>query len=490
MNERERIMQLVKDGVISSQEAIVLLENLADKADNGSSESTSTTDTAADEQKSAEADDQSAAADQAAEDLRNAHSTLADLQQQLQEKQRQIRATEEQITVLDTLEDLEDLSAEKAEERSKLQADLVTMKEDAERLADQVKAAKQVVDDLQAKAWQDTQADFDTTDWAEDFSQTFSDLGKRMGTIGTQVGKAVRDAMTTVTDNVDWKDVKIKVPGVVSASFDHEFLFEHIAAPAVEMRIANGDVHIQPSINDNVSIRGQFKIYGHYDEPTPLAALMARSQVDVSNDHIVFSVPNKRIRADLDVYLPKRLYDHTSVKILNGNLAVDGFNGQDFYAKLTNGSGTFNDVTLQLLNVEDINGSVHYNSGKVDELMGQTMNGTLTAKAPFKSAELSTVNGTIRVTATTNTLHKLIANSTSGTIKVSVPASLGLTGQAQSKVGAVRSRLSHLSSEPVRGTVGQRLQLDRTTDSGDVAELELTAGAGAIMLKDNDNEDN
>jgi DUF4097 and DUF4098 domain-containing protein YvlB len=486
MNERERIMQLVKDGVISSQEAIVLLENLANKADNGTEEKQS----AAEEAKSAEQESADAAQEeadaQASDDLRNAHETLADLQQQLQEKQRQIRATEEQITVLDTLEDLEDLPAEKAEERSKLQASLITLKEDVDRLSDQVQAAKQVVDDLQAKTWQNAKKEFEDTDWVGDFSQTFSDFGKRMGSLGTQVGQAVRDAVTSVTDNVDWKDVKIKVPGVVSASFDHEFLFEHIDAPAVEMRIANGDIRIKPSINDNVSIRGQFKIYGHYDEPTPLAALTARSQIDVSNEHIVFSVPNKRIRADLDVYLPKRLYDHTSVKILNGNLAVDGFNGQDFYAKLTNGTGSFANVTLQLLNVEDINGTVNYDSGKVDELLAQTMNGTLTAKAPFKSAELSTVNGTIRVTAETNDLHKLVANSTSGTIKVSVPASLGLTGEAQSKVGAVRSRLSGLTSEPVRGTVGQRLTLDRTTDSGDVAELQLTAGAGAIMLKDND----
>lgn len=488
MNERERIMQLVKDGVISSEEALVLLENLAKSTGDHATENKESApeeDTEATEQAAQENAEQAKASAENDAKLQEAHSKLAELEQKLQEKQRQIRAAEEQITVLDTLEDLEDLSAAKAEERSKLQANLVTMKEDVDELQEAVGQQKQVVENLQAEAWQDTKEQFSGEDWANDMSQTFSDLGRRMGSLGTQVGRAVRDAVTGVTDNVDWKDVKIKVPGVVSATFDHEFLFDHIDAPAVELRIANGDIHIQPSINDNVSIRGNFKIYGHFDEPTPLAALMARSQVDVTNEHIVFAVPNKRIRADIDVYLPKRVYDHTSVKVLNGNLAVDGFSGQDFYAKLTNGAGTFENVTLQLLNVEDINGSMTYTSGKVEELIAQTMNGTLTTKAPFHSAELSTVNGTIRVTAPDTDLHKLVANSTSGAIKVSVPKDLGLTGNAQSKVGAVRSRLSNLSEQPVRGTVGQRLNLSRSSAAGDVAELELTAGAGAIMLKDN-----
>lgn len=47
------------------------------------------------------------------------------------------------------------------------------------------------------------------------------------------------------------------------------------------------------------------------------------------------------MKADLTFYLPKRTYDHVSVKLLNGNVLVEELTAKDVYTKSTNGTITF-----------------------------------------------------------------------------------------------------------------------------------------------------
>ena len=45
--------------------------------------------------------------------------------------------------------------------------------------------------------------------------------------------------------------------------------------------------------------------------------------------------------SSLTFYLPKRTYDHVSVKLLNGNVLVEELTAKDVYTKSTNGTITF-----------------------------------------------------------------------------------------------------------------------------------------------------
>ena len=67
--------------------------------------------------------------------------------------------------------------------------------------------------------------------------------------------------------------------------------------------------------SEDVKVEAKIKLYGKMNAE-PFEAFFERSQIEVNDDHLSFQIPNKRVRADLVFYLPKRVYDHTAIKIV------------------------------------------------------------------------------------------------------------------------------------------------------------------------------
>ena len=105
MNERQRILDLVNQGILTSEEALVLLENLAKNDQDVKSNPTET----ATEQTEQPTADKSAIEEKAHELTVN----LSGVNRQLQDLKQAMHADQEQVTVLDTMEDLDSLSRKK-----------------------------------------------------------------------------------------------------------------------------------------------------------------------------------------------------------------------------------------------------------------------------------------------------------------------------------------------------------------------------------------
>ena len=196
MNERERILDLVKKGVISSEEALVLLENLAkqqgtqagspadDTAPEAHSEQSETDDQSTQEQQEANKDTDAALTELNTE-IAEAAGALDAATAQVTSIGKQIEANNEQIIVLDTMEDLEALSPEKYQKRGELKQENQKLNDQLAELKGQVETMKANLATLRRQKHdlerQKISDKIFNDDWQKDARDVFSEFGKNIG---------------------------------------------------------------------------------------------------------------------------------------------------------------------------------------------------------------------------------------------------------------------------------------------------------------------
>ncbi|MFD1392235.1 daptomycin-sensing surface protein LiaX [Lacticaseibacillus jixianensis] len=480
MNERERILDLVKQGVITSEEALVLLENLAKKQSAPQPEQPAA---GAGSDAVHQAPDEDSAVTRVNTEIAEVSGELDATNNQIKKTQAKVAANKEQIIVLDTMEDLDTLTTAKYEERGALKRENEQLGEQLVQLAEQQEQLRHKLTALQRNKRQLTKqklAGILPDDWQDQTMDALNDLGKTVSVTTNQIGAIVKKTVGTVLDNVDWKDVNIKVPGLATEKFSHTFTYPNSQASIIDVKLANGDVNLAVGDGPDIEIQADVKLYGKMGSESSLQAFLDRSRIEVTDDHLVFQVPNKRIQADLTITVPKREYDHVSLRLLNGSVKVVGLNGKDFFAKSTNGDLNFTGLAAVMLETEAVNGNVR-TTGKVHDLVVDTVNGDVKFKGEATTLDLKTVNGTVRATMVSD-FKALAASSVNGDVKIAVPASVAISGEVKTRFGSVKSRMSGIKADAKT----KALSLDRPgTGEG---TLKASVSSGTIQLKDTDLE--
>ncbi|MEK4946609.1 daptomycin-sensing surface protein LiaX [Carnobacterium sp. FSL W8-0810] len=528
MKQRERILELVKQGIISTEEALVLLENAAKKegkeaikkeqthAQNEEHKPTppippkkpeeahheepshdpefpNPEEEDQDEVLSKEEQKDREQLEKILESLSNEASTYS---VKIDEKNLEIatiksklRLVQEKLMVLETKEDLDELDSEKMPEMNRmkneideLKAQLEDLEEDKTELEDHLKTIKRKQWGTQKK--QISEKFEIPEDWKETANETLNQVTGKVVDTGNQFGKFMKETFSTVMENMDWKDVNVRVPGLASTKFTHEFHYPESSASIIDVKVANGNVLFKNWDSQDIKIEADIKIYGKLDTVTPLEAFQKRSTVEVTDEKMLFHVPNKRIRCDLVFYLPERMYDYTAINLLNGNVKFEEFEGKDFYVKCTNGNVFFQDLTATMLETDGVNGTVTVLDSTVRDLMVKSVNGGIVTRGNIKSGNLSTVNGTVKVSLEGDDLTRMDASSVNGSVKVSFPKNYSVEGEAKSNLGTIQHRIDHLETLKERkDRTSQLLEFRRVADT-QLLVLKLETTTGNILLKE------
>lgn len=543
MKERERVLELVKKGIISTEEALVLLESMAtekdeklvkkeekevtkepvavNKVDLFDKEEIKTVSENPDRkslydneeiQKELEEAEKTAfekfehneeedrqrlekILDDLATEVNRTSAELDEINAEIKGLTIELKEKHEAMMILNTKEELETLSESEESERHDLAEEIAELNEslselevDREELEAELKDIRKEQRENNRESWS---AKFELPDdWKENASETFNQMGEKMGEAGSQLGQFLKKTFNTVADtigeNVDWKDVNIKVPGVSSTKFDHEFLYPESLATLVDVKVANGKVLFKVWDEQDVKVTASIKLYGKMDADTPLEAFLERSQIEVNDETISFQIPNKRIRADLVFYLPKRIYDHVSVKLLNGDVEFEDFEAKDVYVKSTNGTMDFDKLTATMLEVEGVNGDVTVVGGQIMDFLGESVNGNFTVKSSIQNTNISLINGDVKVTTQPENLKKIEASVVNGSVKVSLPQTAAIEGLAKTSLGSIKNRMSDFEIvREKKERTNQLLQFRRIAES-DPIHIKLSTTTGSIYLKDSD----
>lgn len=234
MNERQRILDLVNQGVLTSSEALILLENLAKNDQNTNTTKMSAEPEVPDvddvEQETTQEADQRALVEERARELTIA---LSGVNRQLQDLKQKIQADQEQVTVLDTMEDLDSLTSEKAAERQALKAAVLQNQVQIDDLEEQRQTLTEELNQIEKQRRQMAKNQWSeklglSDDWKENASETFDEISGRLGEASLHLGKFMKETAKNVMDNVDWKEVNFKVPGLATEKFTHEFIYSDV----------------------------------------------------------------------------------------------------------------------------------------------------------------------------------------------------------------------------------------------------------------------
>lgn len=533
MKERERILELVKQGIITTEEALILLENTAHKKgkeavkkDQENVQKTVLTkeDVAPKVEKTpeinlnkspeptledidhvveegearveTEQNEDRARLEAILEELANEASgysvKLDETNKNIAEIDAQIKLKKEALMVFETKEELDELTSEDEAQVTVIEDEIDALTEELDVLNEEKEQLEAQLKDVKKQQWgthkKNISEKFEIPDdWKETATETMNSVGGKVTEVGTQFGKFMKETFNSVIENVDWKDVNIRVPGLAATKFDHEFSYPASEATILDVKVANGDVTFQNWDSEDIKIEAKIKIYGKLDVENPFEAFLERSKIEVDDDHLLFHVPNKRIRCDLTFFLPERTYDHTAVKLLNGNLRFEEFEVKDIYTKSTNGNIVFNRLTATMLETEGVNGNISILDSEIRDLVVSSINGGITARGDIKSGNLSTVNGTVRTTLTGMDLQRLEASSVNGTVKVAFPAEVSLEGTAKSNLGAIQNRIQDVEVlKEKKDRTNQFLEFRRITGDSGTLQIKLSTTTGSILMKDTD----
>ncbi|MDT2660935.1 daptomycin-sensing surface protein LiaX [Enterococcus hulanensis] len=513
MNERQRILELVKKGILSTEEGLDLLESMAkakdeaqikqaaDKVDSyHRDQATNLVDeweTGKEAKGSEEQDleDLEAYFDDLATEVNQISAHIDEINQKKNDLKNALHEKEEVLMELDTKEELDTLSEADDEIREAVEAAIKELKEQIAELEDQVEEQEEELSNVQSNQKENRKkrvyAHIEIPDDLKDqASETFSQVGEKLGEAGVQLGRLMKKTWKSVSDtveeNVDWKDFNVKVPGLVTSKFEHQFLYTDVEPTLLDIKLANGKVTLKSWDDAAIKVDAKIKLYGKMNEATPLQSLMERSQIEVNDEHISFQIPNKRVQAELVFYLPKRTYDHVAVKLLNGDLNVEEMDAKDVYAKSTNGNITFQHIDATMLEIQGVNGNIEIREGAILDSIIETVNGNITTKAAIQNYGISLVNGDVKLTAGHATLQKIKASSVNGNVKVSVGKTIGLEGLAKTSLGSINDRLSNYEViREKKEKTNRLLQFRRVAD--EMAKIDVSTTTGSIFLKDFDN---
>ena len=313
--------------------------------------------------------------------------------------------------------------------------------------------------------------------------ETIKEAGKQVKPYATNIGQVLTDVFgtvrTTLKENIDWKEVNVKVPKMASTSFTHHFEYPANQATIIDIQNTNGGVTLKKGTADKVVIQADVKIYGGLSTETPLDEFNERSEFNVTDEKIEVSIPSKFIRANLVVELPERLYDHISIKTLNGKVEVDGIEAGDIYTNSTNGEVDMHPVKASMVEVKGVNGKVTVRDAQIIDTLVNTVNGEVIVTADSNAVTVSLVNGNMRLTLTNDTLTKLNLSNVNGNIKTAFPKGVGLEGSVSTTFGKINQRLEQID---VLNGSQKALELRRTGEK--VVNFEIRTTTGTVFLKD------
>jgi chromosome segregation ATPase len=329
MQERDRILELVKKGILSTEEALVLLENIATEKDeklvnkeasevkkNVAFEQEEVTESEKQEHESVKLEDEDILGTEdffeklqenerqdqerlekilaeITEGINEVSANLDEISVEIDGLDKDISEKNEAITVLNTMEDLDGLTEAKAAERTQLESEVVYLKETREQLQEEREELKSQLKEFKKEQKETVKDEWKSKfeipdDWKEQANETFTQVGEKVGEAGTQFGSFIKKTIEAVTssvnDNVDWKDINIKVPGVASQSFTHEFVYPDNQATLIDVKVANGKVAFKTWDQSDVKVTADIKFYGKINSDSLFEAFLERADIDVDEE--------------------------------------------------------------------------------------------------------------------------------------------------------------------------------------------------------------
>ena len=440
MNEKERILDLVKKGVISSQEAISLLEELGKNQGGASKVSEQEKKDASTYQKEDEKRFDTVL-DSLASVVTNFSSEWDEEFETLNQVTQQVKQKEERIEELHSAKVLDKLTVEQEMELQRLTEELEVLRSQQRSLEEEKKAAQDEMKRLKKEEFDEklkkAKQKIEETDWQQTTSDSLSQLGGIIGRFAGQFAKAAAETARNVSATIkDHPSFSTMSPFFYQTSHSYAFEEEFGEIGIIEIKVANGDIKMKTAPQSTVTIEGEFRLNEEFETQEEIEQYInERLNVSLENDTFKFFIPSKKVYADVTFVFPEKEYDYVSVKGLNSGIRMKDFTGKDFYAESQNGEISVKNVSGTMLELTSKNGTIKQLDGQFKDSILDGTNGNIIFDAEAESATLKTVNGSIKVKKVAPNAKQVMAKTVNGSVQLDVPESLEVEASLSTSLG-------------------------------------------------------
>ena len=533
MNEKERIIELVKQQVITMDEALRLLEASAQAKSADQAEEPADTQGQAQVTDQEAPTNQEAPADQEPEQGKKAGFDSEQLKATVQEAiDKSLKFGQEiiysvQQSLDDKQEDKQDgsKSAEPAQEASEPEASISQeeveaaaakrqeLEESLEKEGQALLIAKQrlrefeilaeldeLSEELQAQKAQvaaevlergqkidqlqeELKAYKPESSASEPFSQRLNDFVRHdneANRLGRVIGQVVSTAFKAAREGIR---VGVRAYGRLGNEWEHTFNFDAKDLKVLDFKLSRGDVKVTRAHVDQVSVNVKASFFGKIPNPN-LEDFQAHSILSMDDGNLLLQVTDAHMSADIEVTLPDQDLETVRIETTQGDIELDGVQAKEIYLTTVNGDVDLSDVVADLLDYHSTNGDLDYRLAEVKRLNLETTNGDCRVVGAIGDVAASLISGDLLLTKRDETPAAMKVSTVSGDVKIAIPANLSLEGSAQSSSGDVEHRIGHLDVETHRH---HSLEFQRLmTNQERPVHLEINTVSGDIRLKDTD----
>ncbi|MGY3723955.1 DUF4097 family beta strand repeat-containing protein [Granulicatella balaenopterae] len=486
MKEKDRILELVKKGVISSSEAIELLEQIGQKkADN------ETIEEYIEEIPEKNADyyekvdkkrlntilgDIASAVGSITGDANKEDQRIINLEKSIAEKK-------ERLTELETLASIGQLTVDDEMELQRITEILDSLIEQLESLEiEKQRATEEKIRKTKAELnhkYKQVKEKVQETNWEEKVNQSANLFTSAMGNITNKVAKVVKDA----GESVEWQEKTVSIPKIATTEFEQTITSEPTTATIIDIKVANGDIILETWDKDYVKIDANYKLYGvRANNKTPLELLAERSTIEITDEKIMYHIPNKRVNCEVTLHVPNINYDYTKIETLNANLTLQQVKGKDYYIKVKNGDVNLYGVSGTMAELDMMNGDIEIAAGKYRDICIKNINGDLEIETEAVSYDVTTVNGDIDLEVASKDSKKVMANTTNGDIHMELTEGLSMEAMMKTSFGEVIYNQEAFETELLQKEVVAKIVKIKKINEALPINMTLVTIAGDIVI--------
>ncbi|MCZ0717490.1 DUF4097 family beta strand repeat-containing protein [Aerococcus kribbianus] len=451
--DKERILNLVEEGIITAEEAKLLLANRGQNIDNNG--------------EAVLADFYEELAGDA-----NQKSSLRDQKYQLQKELEAKLAKKLQADRQLRLDDEEDDSTTEILRQR--------LREEIDQLNQQIDQVKEEVRDLDASLEQKSASSQDHTEHAQanqstkTQTETIFDRAKEgLDTIRDQFNRTVA---------FDKKANGIPVPRVITHEYANEWTYPGADLSVIDLDIAKGNISLQGWDSDTIAVEVQGKLLGDYDEETPLEAFLNRADFSYDAGSLRLKLLSRLLTSHVRVKLPQKQLDYLQVHTISGKIQIDKLTSNDIFIKSSDGLIEINDIKAQMLELAAKNSPITLKDSQVTDLITKNYNGDQRIVGQVANAEIHGLNGNIRMTLTEAPKRIVVENKT-GDIKLNLPAETPIDGMAATNHGQILFRDEHLTITGLKDDQLNKQKLFQFQLENHPAPISLKSMTGNILVK-------
>lgn len=475
MTQKDRIIELVKQNIITMEDALSLLEAGAKNGEVATqSEDIQAALTAfetpidyhTEAEPTAEAQDGGTSQDQK-------QVKAEDLVAILDKKNQALTIARQRLRELEILSELDDLTPDMLAQSQDLQARIATLTDEISQIQGQI--ADQRSESVKAMGDQFKKIVEDTTQQVGKMAKQFTSQATKEG---EQWQKSFKGKIKDLVDNFDTKSFNINVPWVKSTSHSHTFSFSGQDLADLDISILNGSLTVETHEGDSIEAETDMTFYGKETEDL-VGRFVELNTIDQKDQRLIFHVQSPFTPADVKLRVPAKVYEHLTFKLVNGDLKVKGLSARTLTLDSKNGDIKAKGNTADFLQISSITGDMKVAGNHVKEADMKVITGDIRYIGAVESLVAEVMTGDVVVTlAPSQADSHLKVKSTTGDIKVALGATDNLSVSALTSNGDIKHRMTGLTSEE-KGNFERQLGDDKVT-----IHLEARSTTGSIYLKD------